>query len=416
MRLRPDIARVTLARFIARMGGEAAFFVGVWGMAAYEFNADAGSIAVLMAVLAVAMMIGSALAGTAVDRYGPRTVLIASQFVYVPVILGVTLTTDMTSLVVMSALLGLTSGPIMTSTGSFAAYLATDDMPLDRVNALIEGAGALSFIVGPGLGALVAKWISLDAVFYLDAVCTVAGAALVWPVRTPPLGEHVSKGALAEIVDGLKVSYGLRSVRYYVLMGTLMWFSFGAFGALEPLFYRDVVGTGVEMIGYMNSLFGAGIAVGSWLLTRARTTWLTARTMALGAAAMGMCSILYVGTTKLPVIAVGALMWGLVIGAVEPLLRTLMQTDAPPEYVGRVMGTAQVHRHAGEVVPLALAPGLAAVFGVQPVMIGGGVVAAIVALSTLPVARSIDAARVVSVRGRRLDEAIVGDDPISPLT
>ena len=47
----------------------------------------------------------------------------------------------------------------------------------------------------------------------------------------------------------------------------------------------------------------------------------------------------------------------------------------PEEYVGRVMGTAQVHRSAGEIVPLALAPGLAAAFGVQPVMIAGAVLA-----------------------------------------
>ena len=83
-------------------------------------------------------------------------------------------------------------------------------------------------------------------------------------------------------------------------------------------------------------------------------------------------------------IAVGALLWGAVIGATEPLLRTLMQIDAPEEYVGRVMGTAQVHRSAGEIVPLALAPGLAAAFGVQTVMIAGAVLAAVVALLTIP--------------------------------
>ena len=150
----------------------------------------------------------------------------------------------------------------------------------------------------------------------------------------------------------MKVSYGIPSVRYYVLMGTLMWFSFGAFGALEPLFYRDVVKTGIETIGYMNSIFGLGIGVGAFLLTKLPSRATSARGLAIGAALMGAGAAIYVGTPDLRIIALGALFWGLVIGATEPLLRTLMQSDAPPEYVGRVMGTAQVHRSAGEIVPL----------------------------------------------------------------
>jgi len=412
---RPDILRVTLARFIARMGGEAAFFIGVWGMAAYQFDADARQIAVLMAVLSVSMMVGSALAGALVDRYGPRSVLSGAQFFYIPAVIACTFTTNMTQLVAAAALLGLTSGPIMTSTGSFGAYLHGDGVPIEKVNALIEGAGALSFIVGPGLGAIVAKTWSIDAVFYVDALCTAIGAVLVWPVATPPHPREGDHHAGREIIEGLRISYGLRSVRYYVLMGTLVWFSFGAFGALEPLFYRDVVGVGVEMIGYMNSLFGIGIAFGAWMLTRLPSKLDSARGLAVGAGLMGACSVLYVGTSSLAVIAVGALLWGAVIGAVEPLLRTLMQTDAPPQFVGRVMGTAQVHRHAGEIVPLALAPGLAAAFGVQPVMIAGGLVASAIALLTLPLAASIDRGR-TPVVPPRLEEALANDDPISPLT
>lgn len=130
---------------------------------------------------------------------------------------------------------------------------------------------------------------------------------------------------------------------------------------------------------------------------------------------MGACATLYVGTGQLRVIAIGALLWGLVIGATEPLLRTLMQTDAPEEYVGRVMGTAQVHRSAGEIVPLALAPGLAAAFGVQPVMIAGALLAGLLALLSFPHAVSIDRCR-SEARSVRLDEAMATDDPISPLT
>jgi MFS family permease len=404
---------VTAARFIARLGGEAAFFIGVWGLAAYEFDANPTQIAILMAVLAVTSMIGAAVAGSLVDRFGPRTVLVGAQFFYVPVVLATAFVGSLEQLVGMCALLGLATAPIMTASGSFAPYLTSDPERIEKVNALFEGAGALSFVMGPALGALVATTFSIPTVLFVDAALTTIGAVLVLPVSTPPVAGEAHH-PLKEIAEGLRVTYRLRGVRYYVLMGTLMWFSFGAFGALEPLFFRDVVKTGVETIGYMNSLFGAGIAAGAWALTRLPSKATTARGLAVGVAMMGVCAAIYVGTTNLWVIGAGALVWGAVIGATEPLLRTLMQIDAPEEYVGRVMGTAQVHRSAGEIVPLALAPGLAAAFGVQTVMIAGAVLAAVISLATLPHAASIDRAGRQS-RQVRLDEAFATDDPISPL-
>jgi len=410
----PAIARVTFARLIARMGGEAAFVIGVWGMAAYTFRATPGQIAALMAVLAVSSMIGAFVAGTLVDRFGPQRVLVGSQFVYVPVVIATTLVSSIDGLIGMCVLLGLATAPIMTATGSFAPFLATGDESIAGVNALIEGAGAVAFVIGPALGAVVAAAFSVKAVFYVDAACTAAGALLVLGVSTPPTSAEKPEG-LAGLVEGMKVSYGLASVRYYVLMGTLLWFSFGAFGALEPLFYRDVVKTGIETIGYMNSLFGLGIGCGAYLLTRLPSKFTSARGLAVGAALMGAGAALYVGTPDLRVIAVGALFWGTVIGGTEPLLRTLMQSDAPPEYVGRVMGTAQVHRSAGEIVPLALAPGLAAAFGVQPVMIAGAVIAGLVAMVTIPYAARLDRGR-TNARSVSLVEALSSDDPISPLS
>jgi MFS family permease len=410
------IARVTVARFVARAGGEAAFFIGVWGMAAYTFNATTTQIALLMAVLAGSSMIGAAGAGVLVDRYGPRNVIVGAQLVYVPIILLMPFVTSIEQLIAACAVFGLATAPIMTATGSFAPYLTTGTEGIERVNALLEGAGALSFVVGPALGAVVAGRFSIEAVFYLDAILTTTGVLLVLPVHTPPLGVAQERHPLREMRDGLRTAYSIRPVRYYVLMGTVVWFSFGAFGALEPLFYRDVVGTGVETIGWMNSLFGVGIAAGAFALTRMPAKITSARGLAIGVALVGSASVLYVGTTDLRVIALGAVAWGAIIGGVEPMLRTLMQIDAPEDYIGRVMGTAQLHRSAGELVPLAMAPALAAAFGVQAVMIGGGAVAAVLALGSLGHAASIDRAGHGAHGPISLGAALPTDEPISPIT
>ena len=306
-------------------------------------------------------MVGAAISGLLIDRYGPRNVLLGAQFVYAPTAIAMTRTTSLWQLVAGCVVFGLSVAPIMTATSSFAPYLSDKPEEFVTLNSLLEGVGALSFVVGPAVGAVMAKTISIPSVFWLDAVMTLIGAALVWPVRTPPMARVSDvRHPLHEIADGMRTAYGIRSVRYYVLMGTVVWLSFGAFGALEPLFYRDVVGTGIETIGWVNSIFGAGIGLGALALTRLPGKVTSARGLAIGVVLVGLGAVLYVGTTDLRIIAVGAFVWGAVIGGIEPLLRTLMQLDAPDEYVGRVMGTAQLHRNAGELVPLALAPGLAA--------------------------------------------------------
>ena len=410
------ILRVVVARLIARAGGEAAFFIGVWGMAAYTFDATSAQIAVLMATLAISSMVGAAIAGAMVDRYGPRNVIVAAQLLYIPVTLAVPLTRTIWELIAACVIFGLAHAPIMTATGSFAPYLRSQPAEIERVNALLEGTGAIAFVAGPAMGAFVAKLFSVESVFYLDAILTSLGVLLVWPVSTPGRGVHERRQPLSEVIEGVRVAYGIRPVRYYVLMGTVVWFSFGAFGALEPLFFRDVVGVGVETIGWMNSIFGAGIGLGAFLLTRMPASYTSARSLSIGVAAMALCSMIYIGTTDLRVIALGSLLWGLVTGAVEPLLRTLMQIDSPETHIGRVMGTSQLHRSAGELVPLALAPALAAVIGVQGVMIAGGALAATFALGSLGHALSLDRAGHGLHGPVSLGDAMPADEPVSPIT
>lgn len=78
-------------------------------------------------------------------------------------------------------------------------------------------------------------------------------------------------------------------------------------------------------------------------------------------------------------------------------------------------GTAQVHRQAGELLPLAFAPWLASVFGVQLTLMAGGVTVALVALLALREAGAIDrAARAHPRPDVEVATLITSDEPISP--
>lgn len=411
-----NVMRVVAARFISRCGGEAAFFVGIWGKAAYTFGATSGQIAVLMAIAAVGRIVATAYAGVLIDRYGPKRVLAFAEAIFVPTAIALIFAGNMWELTALSLLLGMVGAPVYTAASSFAPFLTDDSAGLARINAWIEGAGSMAFIVGPGLGGLMARFVGVDAVFIFDAITSLVAVALVWGVkaRRTVVIEDRGQGAWAELVDGLRHVYTHRTLRYPILLGTATWLGFGAFGALEPLFYRDVLRTGPDMIGYMNTLFGIGLVIGAWLFTRSRRLRADARTLGVASVLVGLGAVLYVGTRLVPVVAIGGLVWGVFIGVVDVLLRVLVQRASPDHLVGRITGVSLMHRQAGELLPLAVAPALAGVFGVQAVLIGGGLVLSVAALASLPEAAAVD--RLPAVRDVE-PTAVLGatDQPVSPV-
>jgi MFS family permease len=411
---RSDVYRVVAARFLSRAGSEAAFFVGIWGKAAYQLHASPGQLAYIMFAMAVASILGTVSAGVLVDRHGPRRVLAVFEVLFIPAALAMALAHSLPLLTALVGVWAFTGAPVVTAGASFAPFLVQDEAQLPRVNALIEGAGSASMLAGPALGAAFAHYLSVDWVFVLDAATSLVAALLVWRARLKPVAPRPAeeRHPVAEFRDGVRAVYSLRPVRYYVLIGSVAWLTFGAFGALEPLFFRDVVKTGVETLGWINTFFGLGLLVGAALLPRLPRRVFSARWLALFVGLNGLGALLYVGSADLRRVVVGAVIWGLIIGAMEPLLRTLMHRDTPQELVGRVMGTSEIRRRLGEVIPLSIAPALALRFGVQKTLIANGLLGGLIGLLSLAEAHVIDRTRPAGAP--HVEPLLTSDEPVTP--
>lgn len=231
---------------------------------------------------------------------------------------------------------------------------------------------SLAFVAGPTLGALIVRFASLDWVFVLDAATSVVAVAVVAGVRLTAVSKKTRGPAFREVREGFRFSFASRPLRLYLGMSAAIWISFGAFSALEPLFYRDVLGTGPEALGWVNAIFGIGILAGSVLLARLPSRFVSARSLIMLSLGSGLGAVIYTGTDNLLVVGIGAVYWGVILGALFPLLRTLIQLDAPEPLIGRIMGTTNVTNQVGELLPLTFVPSLALAFGLQPVLVGSG--------------------------------------------
>ncbi len=393
-----NVRNVVFARFISRAGGEAAFFVGIWGKAAFTLDANPTELAFVMGALGVASLIGASIAGVLVDRFDPRKVVLVGEILFVPAALALIFANTIPSLVLATFMLGLVGTPVFTAISSFAPFLTDEEDELSRINGLIEGASWTAFVVGPAVGALLAGTVGVDAIFVFDAATSAVAAALLIPVKVRKLIpiDETSTG-WNELKEGFRFTYGHRRLRFYIFLGSTVWLLFGTFSALEPLFFRDVLGVEVETLGWVNSIFGIGLVSGTVIAARfpARLRTATFLTFLVGMNAVGV--LLYVGTDLLQVVVAAGVVWGLIIGMMAPLHRTMVQINAPSKMVGRVMGVNHIHSEVGHLLPLTLAPWLAAALGVQMSLIISGTLVGVGALAFLPAARRLDRTRQAEV-------------------
>jgi MFS transporter, DHA3 family, macrolide efflux protein len=406
----PQIRRVVVARFVSRVGGEAAFFVGIWGKAAFVLGVNASQLAVIMGALGVASLIGTSIAGVLIDRFNPRRVVMVGEALFIPVALSLIFADSVPTMAVAAFFFGLVGGPVHTAIASFAPFLTEKETELGRVNSAIEAGGWLAFIVGPALGALIAATVGVDGIFVLNALTAAAAAVLVSRVvlRPKTVVRDLGSTGFSEFREGLRFAYGNPRLRFYVLLGSSVFLLFGFFSSLEPLFFRDVLGVEIETLGWVNALFGIGMVTGTRVSGRLPERYRTAQALTFLVALNAVGVVAYVGTNLLPVVATAGVVWGVVIGTMVPLHRTLLQINSPEHMVGRVMSVNQMHSEGGHLIPLTFAPALAAVFGVQSTLIYSGVVVLVASALFWPGARRLDSTRLVDVPIPEVPEAEAG--------
>lgn len=389
-----NIRRVVLARLISAVGVEASFFLGLWGKAAFEFDGSPGELAALAALIGAGSIVGNVAAGVLVDRHDARYVLVGAEVVFVPATLALALAGSMPQLLALGLVSWIAAGVAETALSSMPPALVDGEEALQAVNARLESAGWLALVMGPAIGAVLVTVSNVDMVFVFDAVTSVAALALLRNVRLRAAEEvEAPTTSLAGLRAGLAYSYTHRPIATVMYLGSLSWLAFGVFIALEPLYFRDVLGTGVEMVGWVNALFGIGLFAGSTLLERTagrRPGFQVAIALSVGA---GLGSMIYAGTASLPWVTVGAVVWSVPLGALLPLLRTLAQRETRPGLVGRVMGAIGMQQNASSLLPLAFAPAASAAVGVQAVLVSSGAIVAIGAPLAMGIGRRLDIAR-----------------------
>lgn len=382
--------RLVAMRFLIYTGFQTSYFIGVIGTLTYADGASVVATSLAVLFMNVFVILGSFAGGAALDAWGPRRHFLLSIVGTLATGAAILVFGRATGIVLLGAvLLGFVMGFAQPIATSYPAYLTDDPVELKDINSAITMFSNVSIIVGPTLGGFAAAASSSRAVFVLMMLFTLLALIAGWGFKSQAghagadstgEGEHAgqssdpSTSARATFATSIKTVFTNSVLALLFCIIFLSNFGYGAFDPLESFFYRDVLHVGVEWMGWLSSACGVGAVLGAVVALRMPPRLVSLKTLLVALMSVGLGSLLYVGTPYVSVALIGQIALGVAWGVVNPLHNTIVQTTAPLEQLGRVNSVMGFGNMFAGVAPLAIAPWLAATFGVQQTLIGAGMV------------------------------------------
>jgi DHA3 family macrolide efflux protein-like MFS transporter len=330
---------------LSLVGSRVAMFALIWWVTDTTGSATVLALATLFAMLPQIVL--GPLAGTLVDRWNRRRVMIAADSVVALASLWLAYlfwTGDIQIwhvyvIMLVRELGGIFHWPAMQA----STTLMVPEKHLARVSGVNQAMFGILNIIGPALGAILVGALAMGDIMLLDVVTAVFAVAPLFFILIPQPeksvdGEGAQTSIWADMKAGARYMLGWRGMMILIGVALLIKLALTpAFSLLPILATQHFGGEAAELAG-MESTFGIGLVLGGLLLgvwggfkRRIKTT---------------MLAIVVIGVTMLIlgllpsngfVVAIGVLfVLGIAVALTDGPLFAVMQATVAPEMQGRV--------------------------------------------------------------------------------
>jgi MFS family permease len=229
---------------------------------------------------------------------------------------------------------------------------------LDRVNSIYEAILNLAFMVGPGIGGLMIATVGGITTMWITAGAFGLSILAIAALRLEGAGKphHATRpqGLVSGVSEGLRFVWSLRVLRTLALIDLVVTALYLPMeSVLFPKYFSDRHQPG-QLGSVLMALSLGGLVGALGYMTLAKR--LPRRTIMLTAVlTLGVAAALIAVLPPLPVILVLCALIGLVYGPIQPIYSHVIQTRAPNQMRGRVVGVMTSLAYAAGPLGLLLA-------------------------------------------------------------
>jgi predicted MFS family arabinose efflux permease len=285
-------------------------------------------------------------AGTLVDRFPHRDVLLVTQVVslagaVIYAALSATHVITYPIILVLAASLGVNQALYFPARQATVLEMVGRGELASAV-ALNSTAFNLARIIGPAVGGIVIAAFGVAACFWLNAASYLGVIVALLTIRRRPLTGGPPQSALELIIEGLR--YVARTPALAGLF--LLLFVAGTFGAnfnlLLPLFTRVVLHANADTLGYLFAAQGLGALIGALTMTAAGRYLLDAPRIVLGGLLFALMELafLIVPDVTQAVVLLLVIGWSFAVYSIGT--NTYVQVHSPDRMQGRMVSLYSV--------------------------------------------------------------------------
>ena len=319
-----------------------------FGYLAYRLSGSATTLAIVNAGWGLPMVLVSPFAGVAADRFNRRTIIITTQSVIgltavAAALLVATGVIQVWHLFVVAVVQGVSFSFNMPARQALIAEVAGRD---DLANALALQNAGLSFnrVAGPAIGGALLSLPAIGATGVFAAMASLYALVLFLLRRLPrtvgraPTTPPLRTRGPAQFVEGFRYVISRPPLRRLLLLAFLPLLFGMPYQALMPAVAARVFHVEAAGLGALLTANGVGALAGSLVLARLGTPNRLSGLQLAAGLLFGAALVAFALTGAfLPALACIAVVGGAsaVYSAVN---NTLLMSETPPEFHGRVMG------------------------------------------------------------------------------
>ena len=400
----PGLRRVELALTGSLIGDWAyATAVTVWAYEVGGVTAVGIWSAVRLTLMAATAPVGAMLA----DRFPRKSVMIGADLVRAVLVVAaglcLVLDTPAAPIFVLATLTGLLGTPFRCAQRALMPALANTPEELTASNGTGSTIESLSFFVGPTLGALLIAATDIQTVFFLNALTFTWSMACVLGIRVPqrvaparpsvadPGDAPAQESFWSELAGGFRGIVADRDLAVVVWLAAAQTIVAGASAVFLVVMAVDVLGTGPQGVGYLNSVLGVGAVLGGFLAIARATRHRLAQDMTTGVVLWAAPLVLVAAWPSPATVFVAVALLGLANPLVDVNMDTIVQRITPDAVMGRVFGAVEACVISTMALGAFLMPLLLHLWNFRTALVVVGLGVTALALPFLPRMRRLDA-------------------------